>query len=125
MWNYRCQTNATVSHCSVGCGRMAGCKISSNRNIATCVPDPAQCACSPAMLPLVETMYWSCEGDHWEVEKLDWKVVVEALGCSAAFTAAPARFFFAVAAAVSILHVLAGAASPPLRHQERPRARYH
>ena len=82
MWDYKCQTNSTISRCSVGCERMVGCKMSGRHESAKCAPDATQCACPAAMLPLVETMYWSCSGDHWEVEKKDWKDVVEAVGCS-------------------------------------------
>ena len=106
VWNYRCQTNATVSDCSVGCKRMAGCMMSSGRLSAGCAPDLAQCVCSAAMTPLVETMYWSCDGDHWEVKKMDWKNVVEALGCSSASLLYTDSLLLAAFFALHTLHAL-------------------
>ena len=39
------------------------------------------------MLPLVETMYWSCpttytSGKHWELSRPRWKAIVESWGCN-------------------------------------------
>jgi hypothetical protein len=41
------------------------------------------------MLPLVETMYWSCptpytSGKQWEITRPRWKAIVASWGCNAA-----------------------------------------
>ena len=104
-WRGECAANRSVSECSVGCQRLLGCRI--NRDgpalaqpdhphgedaagtAGLCVPDEAQCVCPEEMLPLVETMYWSCptpytSGKQWEITRPRWKAIVESWGCNAA-----------------------------------------
>ena len=104
-WRGECAANRTVSECSVGCERLPGCRLHPDGlplaqpdhphgedaagTAGLCVPDEAQCICPAEMLPLVETMYWSCpttytSGKHWEVSRPRWKAIVESWGCSAA-----------------------------------------
>jgi hypothetical protein len=113
-WSGKCAANETVSECSVGCERVAGCRIQplapalaqpdhphgeDAAGVAgRCVPDEAQCVCPDVMRPLVETMYWSCpspytSGHHWELSKPRWKAVVESWGCNGASkNGAPVRW---------------------------------
>ena len=63
---------------------MAGCRISESDGVQSCLPESGQCICPENMKPVLETMYWSCEGDHWEVEKVEWGILIEKYGCSGA-----------------------------------------
>ena len=106
-WSGQCAANATVSECSVGCARLAGCRLAAAPSPTplaqpdhphgedaagtpgACEPDPAQCVCPDEMAPLVATMYWSCPegGELWELSKPRWKATVESWGCGRAAAA--------------------------------------
>ena len=118
-WSGRCAANESVSECSVGCERVPGCRAAPRSPplaqpdhphgeeaagvAGACVPDANQCVCPEEMLPLVETMYWSCpsaytSGEHWELIRPRWKATVESWGCNAAGgRAAPLRWALAAA----------------------------
>jgi hypothetical protein len=118
-WRGECAANRSGSECSVGCQRLPGCRLHPDGPAVAqpdhphgeaaagapgrCVPDEGQCVCPDEMLPLVETMYWSCptrytSGTHWDVSRPRWKAIVQSWGCNAARDLANVRWAVLAAA---------------------------
>ena len=116
LWTQQCQASATISECSVGCGRIPGCVvgalspgsyshaqphhphgIEATGAPTPCVPDSSQCVCPPGMQSLIETMYWSCEGAAWEAVKGRWETEIRKHGCSGASATSSANLLICIA----------------------------